>query len=104
MIPFISMIEGYAISQIKHKKIILTILAIGVAYFVYSYFVKSNLHIPYQKNLYIDSPTYRNIGYIELAKKLEGYEKQYDLIYVTNFPDNLYPWYAFLNNKKQFSR
>ena len=100
MIPFISMIEGYAISQIKHKKIILTILAIGVAYFVYSYFAKSNLHIPYQKNLYIDSPTYRNIGYIELAKKLEGYEKQYDLIYVTNFPDNLYPWYAFLNNKK----
>lgn len=105
MIPFISMIEGYAISQIKNKKIILTILAVGTIYFLYAYFAKSNLHTPYQKNLYIDSPTYRNIGYTKLAKKIEDYEKQYDLIYVTNFPDNLYPWYAFLNNKdpKEFN-
>ena len=105
MIPFVVMIEGYALSQMIHKKTIITMFAFSLMYFVYAYFTKSNLHIPYQKNLYIDSPTYRNIGNVELSKKLESYKKQYDLIYVTNFPDNLYSWYAFLNNKnpKEFN-
>ncbi len=105
MILFIAIIEGYAISQIRHKKEILTILFISLIYFIYAYFLKSNLHIPYQKNLYIDSPTYRNVGNIELIEIINKYKNDYKNIYITNFPDNLYSWYAFLNNQnpKQFN-
>ena len=66
---------------------------------MYAYFLKSGLHIPYQKNLYIDSPTYRNVGNVELIEVVNKYKNDYKNIYITNFPDNLYPWYAFLNNK-----
>ncbi|MBP9759078.1 glycosyltransferase family 39 protein [Candidatus Dojkabacteria bacterium] len=105
MVFFIVIIEGYALSYLKYYKTILTILAISLLYFLYAYFYKSDLHIPYQKNLYIDSPTFRNIGNIELATKLEQYKNEYKLIYVTNFPDNIYPWYAFINKKdpKEFN-
>lgn len=105
MILFIAIIEGYAISQIRRKKEILTILFISLIYFIYAYFLKSNLHIPYQKNLYIDSPTYRNVGNIELIEIINKYKNDYKNIYITNFPDNLYSWYAFLNNQnpKQFN-
>ncbi len=99
MILFIALIEGYAISQIRYKKEILTILFISLFYFMYAYFLKSDLHIPYQKNLYVDSPTYRNIGNVELIELINKYKNDYKNIYITNFPDNLYPWYAFLNNK-----
>ncbi len=98
MIFFIAIIEGYALSQIKHKKTILFIILASFIYFLSSYF-RSGLKLPYQRNLYIDSPTYRNMGNVDLAKKIESYKNEYDLIYITNFPDNLYPWYAFFNDK-----
>lgn len=105
MVLFIALIEGYAISQIRYKKEILTILFISLTYFIYAYFLKSNLHIPYQKNLYIDSPTYRNVGNIELINLINKYKNNYKYIYITNFPDNLYPWYAYLNkvDPKEFN-
>lgn len=55
---------------------------------------------PYIKSLIIDSPSYRNEGTIELSKKIYQLSKENKdiTIYVTNFPDNVYPWYAFLNN------
>ena len=98
MIPFIAILEAYAIEKFKFKKIIVSMFTISLVYFLYGYFFKSDLHIPYQKNLYIDSPTYRNIGNIELVEKISSQKSKYQQIYVTNFPDNLYPWYAFLGN------
>jgi 4-amino-4-deoxy-L-arabinose transferase-like glycosyltransferase len=105
MVLFIVLIEGYALTQIKFKKAILIILIISLSYFLYAYFYKSNLRIPYQKNLYIDSPTYRNIGNIELINLVNKYKNDYKYIYITNFPDNLYTWYAYLNkiDPKEFN-
>lgn len=95
MMPFIAIIESLSFYYLKSKKIIFNVLIISLFYFLYSYFFKSQMHIPYIKDMFVDSPTYRDIGNIELTNSLKRYKDQYETIYVSNFPDNLYPWYAF---------
>lgn len=98
MMPIIAIIESIGFYYIKNKKIALSVIFVGLFYFFYSYLFRSELRFPYQKYIYRDSPTYRNIGNVELSKKINEYAKNYDLIYITNFPDNLYSWYAYLND------
>lgn len=95
MMPFIAILESLSFYYLKSKKAIFSILMISLVYFMYSYFFKSQLHIPYIKDMFVDSPTYRDIGNIELTNSLKRYKDQYETIYVSNFPDNLYTWYAF---------
>lgn len=108
MSPFLLIIAAfgfvYLINYFKHfQKLIFMIVSALVfanfAYFGWMYFYHSQSHIPYIKDYFPDSPTYRDVGTIELATKLDSLSKNYDKIIITNFPDNLYPWYAFFTNK-----
>ena len=97
MSAFIAIIIGFAISKIKYKRATVTLLVLSLLYFLTAHF-KNELHLPYQ-TVYIDSPTYRNVGYSEFAKRIDDLSIKYDKVYITYFPDSVYTWYAFLNNK-----
>lgn len=99
MIPFISIIEAYGIIYLhKYKNLIFGLITISSIYFTHMYFYHSISHKPYLKEFFIDSPSFRNIGAVQLAKKLPDLQKSYDKIIITNFPDNPYPWFAFFND------
>lgn len=108
MVAFICIISSfgfYALSK-NIRKLFLVGLVLNFIYFGYMYLYHSYNHHPYIKNYSMDSPTYRDIGAIEVIKKLDEYSKKYDKVVVSNFPDSLYPWYAFLTNKnpKEFNK
>ena len=82
MLPFLIILEAYGLEALfqfskKYKnKIqigILTLLILNFSYFLYMYFDHSVSHEPY------------------ISK--------YDKIIVTDFPDSIYPWYAFFTGK-----
>lgn len=115
MLPFIIILETYGFEYVinltkKYKnKIIIGVLALLVfnfGYFLHMYFNHSYTHRPFLKDYFVDSPTYRNVGTTELALKLDNVKGKYDKVVITNFPDNPYPWYAFLTGKnpKDFNR
>lgn len=107
---FIAIIVGHGLiyfqdklSYFKNKflkYLPLLFLVLSFVNFSYLYQNFSGLKKPYIKNLVIDSPSYRNEGAVELVKQIEqmSIENKSNTIYVTNFPDNVYPWYAFFNN------
>jgi len=57
-------------------------------YFLHMYFVHQKMSI---------ATYYRDGGNVELAKKISEIGSSYSQIILTNSPDNLYPWIAFLN-------
>ncbi len=108
MSPFLIILAAfgffYLINYFRNfRKITLVTLFIllfaNFSYFEWMYFHHSQIHSPYIKNYFSGSPTYRDIGAIELAQELDLLSKNYDKIIVTNFPDSIYPWYAFFTNK-----
>lgn len=108
MSPFLTMVEAFGfffIIQIfkrnatKALYTICALLLINLSYFEWMYFQHSYNHRPYLIDYASDSPTYRDVGATELAKELDPLAGKYDRVIITNFPDSLYPWYAFLSNK-----
>lgn len=108
MLPFLITIESYGFSKTakffskftKHAfKIVFIGLAINCIFFLYMYFAHSDNHFPYILNYFGDNGTYRDVGAIELVFRLEALKSKYEKIIVTNYPDSVYPWYAFFNNK-----
>lgn len=98
MMPFIPIISAFGVIYLKkYKTLILLALIINFLYFVNIYF-HTYSQKPYIKDYFVDSPTYRNIGTTELAKKIPELQGVYEKVVITNFPDNPYPWYAFFNN------
>lgn len=108
MSPFISIICSfgiyYLIQNLKFfKKQLLILLAIllciNFAYFEWMYFHHSQIHSPYIKDYFPDSPTYRDVGAFELSQEIDSLSSKYEKVIITNFPDSIYPWYAFFTNK-----
>jgi|WetSurSiteA1Bulk_404760.scaffolds.fasta_scaffold01079_7 4-amino-4-deoxy-L-arabinose transferase-like glycosyltransferase len=98
MIPFILIIAAYGFEYLtslskKHENLIKKVIFLGVAlntiFFLHMYVVHNRVHLP----------LYRNVGAKELALELNKIQKDYDKIILTNIPDDLYPWIAFLTNK-----
>ena len=96
MIPFIVILESYSVIFIlslkKYSKYlsIFTALALfaNLIYFNHFYFVHQKFGLP---------SYFRNAGSAELATKIYQIKDQYSKIILTNSPDELYPWFAFLN-------
>lgn len=107
MLPFLLIIEALGLYSIansfKAKKslflIALLLILLNFTYFYWMYFNHAVNHRPFLKNYDVDSPTYRNVGTIELVLGLDSLSKKYDKIIVTNFPDSPYPWYAYFTGK-----
>lgn len=61
------------------------------------YFVHNKSHEPIPLN--------RNVGTKQLIEEITKVKDQYDIIYLTNIPDSLYPWFAFYThpNPKEFN-
>lgn len=98
MIPFILIIAAYGFEYLtslsqKHENLIKKVIFLGVVlntiFFLHMYVVHNRVHLP----------LYRNVGAKELALELNNIQKDYDKIILTNIPDDLYPWIAFLTGK-----
>ncbi|MDD3998566.1 MAG: glycosyltransferase family 39 protein [Candidatus Shapirobacteria bacterium] len=96
MIPFLTIIAAYGLYKLfglsKKFNIIKTLVFFGFifnfVYFLHMYFVHQKMSI---------ATYYRDGGNVELAKKISEIGSSYSQIILTNSPDNLYPWIAFLN-------
>lgn len=95
MIPFLLIVAAngfYGLIKLPPKWKCLSVL-IGIGYFCnFIYF--SHMYFVHQK-MSIAS-YYRNGGNVELVKKLNEIQNNYKKILITNSPDSLYPWMAFL--------
>jgi len=98
MIPFLLITAAwgfYGLIKLSSKWKYVSIL-IGIVYFLnfiyffHMYFVHQKMSI---------ATYYRNGGNVELVKKLNEIEGSYKKIILTNSPDSLYPWMAFLGQK-----
>ncbi|MFI5240938.1 MAG: ArnT family glycosyltransferase [Microgenomates group bacterium] len=104
MLPFILTIEAYGLNYLislkkKVSPIIFLVLIANFGFFLNMYFNHSISHKPYIKDWVLDSSSYRDVGAKDLALKIESEKGDYDKIIITNFPDNVYPWYSFFTNK-----
>lgn len=115
MVPFLMIIESWGLIKIVQMKnkfaskvagIFILAIILNSLFFFYMYFNHSTSHRPFLEDLYVDSPTYRDVGALELASRLDQLKSKYDKIIITNFPDNPYPWYAFFSgiDPKQFNQ
>lgn len=102
MIPFLSIIAAYgfySLIDLPNKfKIVSILLFLGyIANFIYF----EHMYLVHQKMSL--ATYYRNGGNVELADRIDNLVSNYDEIIMTNSPDNLYPWLAFLNNYDPFT-
>lgn len=91
MIPFICIIGAFGFDFIFRKLKLLTLafLFLNLIFYLHMYYVHNPVHL----NLY------RNDGASQVALKLNTLQKNYDKILLTDIPDDLYPWIAFMTNK-----
>ena len=96
MLPFLSILAAYGfyglINLPKKFKIIPILIFFGYVvnfiYFAHMYFIHQKMSL---------ATYYRDGGNVELAYKIDNLSTKYDEIVLTNSPDDLYPWLAFLN-------
>jgi hypothetical protein len=96
MIPFLVLLETYGLifllSLKKYSRQLVTIcvlaLILNLIYFGHFYLVHQKFGL---------APYFRNGGAQEVATKIYKLQSKYSKIIVTNSPDNLYPWFGFLN-------
>lgn len=96
MLPFLIIIAGYGfyeLTKINSKWKYICIL-IGFGY-IFNFIYFSHMYLVHQK-MSIAS-YYRNGGNVELVEKINEIKNDYKKIVLTNSPDSLYPWIAFLN-------
>jgi len=95
MIPFLMIIMaygGYGLFKLpKRLRWVLGCFVFGYLtnfiYFWHMYFIHQKMSL---------ASYYRNGGNVELVKRLVDVKDNYQKIILTNSPDNLYPWLAFL--------
>jgi 4-amino-4-deoxy-L-arabinose transferase-like glycosyltransferase len=92
MSPILSIFVALGIDFIyrstpRFKKIVWLCILLNFVYFWHMYTIHNSKREEIAMN--------RNSGVRELIAKLPQLQKDYSLIYLTNIPDNLYPWYAF---------
>jgi hypothetical protein len=98
MVPFIVIIESYGLCflmEIKHWGKILSIivmLAWGINLIWF-------FHMYYRHEVFSIASYYRDGGNVELAEAVEKLQNNYANIYLPNYPDSLYPWIAYFDNK-----
>lgn len=98
MIPFLLITAAwgwYGLMKLSSKWRYVSILVgiayfLNIIYFLHMYFVHQKMSI---------AAYYRNGGNVELVEKLNEIEGNYKKIVLTNSPDSLYPWVAFLEQK-----
>jgi 4-amino-4-deoxy-L-arabinose transferase-like glycosyltransferase len=100
MIPFISVLVAYgfvSLTRLRWKFIVSILLLINSIYFFHMYFIHNKNHEPIPLN--------RNVGTKQVIDEIMKVKDQYDIIYLTNIPDSLYPWFAFYTkpNPKDFN-
>jgi hypothetical protein len=89
MVPFFILVESYGFFLLfKFKKIFFIFYLLNFVYFSHMYFVHQKHDL---------ASYYRNGGNVELIKEINLLKSKYSKIYITNSPDNLYPWYAYFN-------
>jgi hypothetical protein len=95
MVPFLMIIEGFGLGLILKAKskilkiIVLVLLGLNLIYYLHFYYSHGNFAL---------SVYYRDGGMIEMAKEVGKIQNNYDLIVLTNYGENPYPWIAFFNN------
>ncbi len=104
MVPFLIIIAGYGfyeLTKLNSKWKYLWIL-IGFGY-ILNFIYFSHMYLVHQKMSM--ASYYRNGGNIELVEKISKNKSNYEKIILTNSPDSLYPWVAFLekNDPKLFN-
>lgn len=109
MVPFLTIIAMYGFESIKSnflRKTIIVLATINLVFFVHMYFGHSHIHRPYLQTFELDNPSYRNVGATELSLKLDSLSQNYEKIIITNYPDDVFTWYAFTTNKdpKEFNQ
>jgi hypothetical protein len=96
MVPFIVLLESYGVIfllSLKKYSRLLFFLSFSALLFNLIYFW--HFYTNHQK---FGLPSYfRNSGAVEIAAKIFQLKNQYSQIILTNSPDELYPWFAFLN-------
>jgi len=93
MIPFISILVAYgfvSLTKFRWKFVVSILLLINSIYFFHMYFIHNKSHEPIPLN--------RNVGTRQVIEEIMKVKDQYDIIYLTNIPDSLYPWFAFYTN------
>ena len=98
MVPFLLITAAWGFYELiklsskwKHISILIGIVFfLNFIYFFHMYFVHQKMSI---------ATYYRNGGNVELIRKLSEIEDNYKKIILTNSPDSLYPWMAFLGQK-----
>ncbi len=96
MIPFLLTIAAFGFYELiklsskwKYLSILIgTVFFLNFIYFFHMYIVHQRMSI---------ASYYRDGGNVELVKKLNEIGGNYKKIVLTNSPDSLYPWIAFLN-------
>ena len=86
MIPFIATICAFGLYKVN-RSLGFILLTLNFIYFSHMYLVHNRVHEPI--------PLSRNVGVKEAIFAIDSLRKNYDLIYVTDIPDDIYPWYAF---------
>lgn len=102
MSPFISIIAGFGLLHLLRTRrqlfsIAILVLAIELFHYSHLYIV----HNPVRDALTLP----RNVGAKELIAAVMKLSPAYTNIYLTNRPDHLYPWFAFLTHQdpRQFN-
>lgn len=92
MLPFILIIAAYGFTKINKYRYIKILLALlyflQVQYFLSSYFTRSAIY----------NADVRNHAASELALYLNEVHENYEEVIVTHDPDEIYPWFFYLNN------
>lgn len=96
MVPFLVIIAGYGFYKLikLNSKWKYICILIGFGY-IFNFIYFSHMYLVHQK-MSIAS-YYRNGGNVELVEKLIEIKNDYKKVVLTNSPDSLYPWVAFLN-------
>ncbi|KKQ95889.1 MAG: hypothetical protein UV74_C0013G0494 [Candidatus Woesebacteria bacterium GW2011_GWB1_43_14] len=104
MVPFFSIIEAIGFSFLTSFKPYSKLITVGLSFAILANFIFF-WHMYSTHAVYKISGS-RSYGSKELALQLNEVENKYDQIFLTNIPDDPYPWIAFFNklNPDEFNK
>jgi hypothetical protein len=88
MIPFVAIFAGIGFESVQNRRILSSLLLIIFCLQIFSFWHMYRKHSPE-----IVAET-RNSGTFELLEYLDGIDDDGEKIYLSNEPDELYPWFA----------
>jgi 4-amino-4-deoxy-L-arabinose transferase-like glycosyltransferase len=97
MLPFVAILAGFGLVYLKELTskfkfvfpLVIVLLTLNFVYFLHMYYLHNHQRPPI--------PSDRNVGAKELAIALGKIHNNYERVLVTNIPDDLHPWYGFIN-------